>query len=106
LIGREEAELAQAQGEGYSAFLATVPRLWPSLRARLPASGLQPRWFQAFLGESHLWVLAVNGFIFVWKLNSHLYYTVLGVAGVAYFLMRTVVKRLRRGNSPGASSPS
>ena len=33
LIGREEADLAQAQGEGYRAFLAAVPRLWPSAPA-------------------------------------------------------------------------
>ena len=104
LIGREEAELVQAQGEGYRAFLAAVPRLWPSLRARLPASGLQPRWFQAFLGESHLWALAVNGFIFVWKLSSHLYYIILGVAGAVYFLMRTIMKYLRRRNSGGPPS--
>src|SRR5208282_256162 len=49
LIGREETALAQSQGEAYRAFLATVPRLWPSLRPRLPSGGLQPKWFQAFL---------------------------------------------------------
>jgi len=104
LIGREEAELVRAQGEGYRAFLAAVPRLWPSLRARLPASGMQPRWFQAFLDESHLWTLAVNGFIFVWKLNTHLYYVILCAAGGAYFLMRTVMKQLRPRNSGGPPS--
>ena len=104
LIGREEAELVQAQGEGYRAFLAAIPRLWPSLQARLPASGLRPGWFQAFLGESHLWTLAVNGFILAWKLNSRLYYIVLCVAGVAYFLMRTIMKQLRRRNSGGPPS--
>src|SRR5271157_2404437 len=31
LIGREEAALEQSQGEPYRAFLAAVPRLWPSL---------------------------------------------------------------------------
>ena len=44
LIGREEAALMQAQGESYRAFLAAVPRLWPSLRPRIPPGGMQPRW--------------------------------------------------------------
>jgi protein-S-isoprenylcysteine O-methyltransferase Ste14 len=99
LIGREESELVRAQGEPYHAFLAAVPRLWPSLSPRLPASGLLPQWGQAFLGESHLWTLALNGFIFAWQVDTRLYYIILGVAGVAYFLMRTVMKRMWKRNS-------
>lgn len=93
LIGREEAALTHEQGESYRAFVAAVPRLRPSVSARLPKGGLTPRWGQAFLGESHLWVLAVNGFIFAWKLDVRLYYIILGVAAVAYFLMRTAMKQ-------------
>jgi protein-S-isoprenylcysteine O-methyltransferase Ste14 len=100
LIGREEAAMTQSQGEAYRAFLAAVPRLWPSLRPRLPAGGLQPRWFQAFLGEAHLWAFALNGFLFAWKLDGRLYQIVLYVSFAAYFLMRTVLERLRRRNSP------
>jgi protein-S-isoprenylcysteine O-methyltransferase Ste14 len=108
LIGREEAALAQAQGEGYRAFLRAVPRLWPSLGPRLPAGGLQPGWLQAFLGEAWMWTFALDGFLFAWKLNGRLYYIVLCVAGAAYFLMWTVVGRLRRRNSPppAAEQPS
>jgi protein-S-isoprenylcysteine O-methyltransferase Ste14 len=100
LIGREEAGMAQSQGEAYCAFLAGVPRLWPSFRPRLPAGGLQPKWLQAFLGEAHLWTFAVNGFLFAWKLNSHLYSTILWVSMLAYILMWTVLGRLRRRSSP------
>ena len=99
LIGREETALVQAQGEGYRAFLAAVPRLWPLFRPRLPPSGLQPRWFQAFLGEAHLWTFAIDGFLFAWKLNARLYNVILCVAESAYFLMWAVLKRLRRRNS-------
>jgi hypothetical protein len=99
LIGREEAALGQAQGEGYRTFLAAVPRLWPSLRPRLPAGDLQPRWLQSFLGEAWMWTFALDGFLFAWKLDEHLYYTILWVSGAAYFLMRIVQERLRQRDS-------
>ena len=95
LIGREEAALMQAQGESYRAFLAAVPRLWPSLRPRIPPGGMQPRWVQAFLGEAWLWTFALNGFLFSWKMDLHLYGTILWVSGAAYFLMRMGMKRWR-----------
>jgi protein-S-isoprenylcysteine O-methyltransferase Ste14 len=100
LIGREEAAMTQSQGEAYRAFLAAVPRLWPSLRPRLPAGGLQPRWLQAFLGEAHLWAFALNGFLFAWKLDGRLYQIVLYVSFAAYFLMWAVLRRLGWRNSP------
>lgn len=106
LIGREEAALMQSQGEAYRAFLGAVPRLWPSLLPRLPAGGLQPRWFQAFLGEAHLWLFALDGFLFAWKLNPRLYYTLLWISLCAYFLMWMVLKRLRRRSSvPSTPDP-
>jgi protein-S-isoprenylcysteine O-methyltransferase Ste14 len=55
LIGREESELAKTQGEGFREFCRRVPRLWPSLRARVPASGMKPQWPQAFRGEAFMW---------------------------------------------------
>ena len=100
LIGREEAALAQKQGEAYRAFLAAVPRLWPSLRPRLPAGGLQAKWLQAFLGEAWMWCFAIDGFLFAWQLNSRLYYALLWSSGAAYFLMWMVLKRLRRAIPP------
>ena len=100
LIGREETELAQSQGEAYRAFLAAVPRLWPSLRPRLPSGGMQPSWFQAFSGEAHFWIFAIDGFLFVWKKNGRLYFIILGVSAAARILMRMVLNRKRRGDSP------
>jgi protein-S-isoprenylcysteine O-methyltransferase Ste14 len=108
LIGREEAALGQVQGEAYHAFARAVPRLWPSLRPRLPSSGLQPRWAPAFLSEAWLWTFAANGFLFAWKLDGHLYWTILWVSGAAYFAMRMVLGRIRRRDlaTPAADQPS
>jgi len=55
LIGREEAELDQKQGERFREFCRHVPRLWPALRPRVPSGGLEPHWRQAFVGEIFIW---------------------------------------------------
>ena len=58
LIGREEAALEAEQGERYRAYMREVPRLWPSLRARIPASGGRPDWASGLAGEAFFWSFA------------------------------------------------
>jgi protein-S-isoprenylcysteine O-methyltransferase Ste14 len=103
LIGREEAALVETQGEAYRAYLAAVPRLWPSLRPRVPAGGTQPRWLQGFLGERWMWILALDGLLFAWRLNPPLYYDVLWVSAGAYLLRWIVLTSLRQRNSSRAA---
>jgi len=55
LIGREEAQLRQEQGERFREYCRRVPRLWPAFRPRVYSGGLQPRWGQAFVGEIFMW---------------------------------------------------
>src|ERR1700751_3133693 len=55
LIFREEQALRQSQGQSYQAYLSVVPRFWPSLRPRVPASGRPPEWGQALAGETFVW---------------------------------------------------
>ena len=64
LIGLEETRLAREQGDRYREFCRRVPRMWPALRPRVPSSGLEPKWRQAFLGESFMWgvFLAIAAF--------------------------------------------
>lgn len=52
LIGREEAALAMEQGESYRAFLKAVPRLWPAIRARIPAGNSKPDWTSGLAAEA------------------------------------------------------
>ena len=53
LILGEEAYLAAQQGETYLAYKQKVPRLLRSLRARVAASNVQPRWTTSILAESY-----------------------------------------------------
>ena len=70
LIGGEEAHLAMQLGRPYQAYLAQVPRLLPSLRAGVAASGAQPRWGQAFVSELYMWGAFLSFAIFSWQFNA------------------------------------
>lgn len=59
LILREEPALKATQGESYRRYLATVPRVFPSLRPQAPAGGMQPQWGQAIRGELFMWGFAL-----------------------------------------------
>jgi protein-S-isoprenylcysteine O-methyltransferase Ste14 len=59
LIGGEEAFLEAKLGQRYLDYKARVPSLWPALRARVAASGTQPAWGMAVLGEIYMWGAAV-----------------------------------------------
>ncbi|MGH9398045.1 MAG: methyltransferase family protein [Terriglobia bacterium] len=58
LIMLEEPQLLHDQGERYRAYCQAVPRFWPALRPRLPASGARPQWRQALRGELFIWLFA------------------------------------------------
>jgi len=70
LIGREEAELEKERGESFREFCQRVPRLVPSLRPRVPASGLKPQWGQAFRGEAFMWGFFVTMVAFTITLQA------------------------------------
>lgn len=95
LIGREEGELMATQGESYRAYLAAVPSLWPSLRPRVPAGGLAPRWGQAFAGETFIWLLFAGLAWFAVTLNGRAIWVVAAVGMAFYLVMLAVLKRQR-----------
>jgi protein-S-isoprenylcysteine O-methyltransferase Ste14 len=72
LIAAEESFLTAKLGEPYSAYCGKVPRLVPTLTARVPASPLRPRWFIGFLGEVYMWGVVATFAIFGWRYNSML----------------------------------
>ncbi len=60
LIRAEERHLAADRGEAYAEYLRSVPRLFCSLRPRIPASGEKANWGNGFLGELYMWGVAVT----------------------------------------------
>lgn len=72
LIGGEEAHLRAQLGDAYTEYVSKVPRLLPSLRPRVPASGAKPNWPQAFLGEVYAWGTVVSFAVLARHYNAHL----------------------------------
>ena len=90
LILREEAELQATQGERYQQYRELVPRLWPSLRARVASSGAQSRWKDGFMAEGWYWGFALSLVVFAITLKIKLFFWILG-ASVALFWVSSIV---------------
>jgi protein-S-isoprenylcysteine O-methyltransferase Ste14 len=96
LIGLEEANLCREQGKPYIEFCSRVPRLWPSFSPRLPASGLQPKWRQAFLGELFMWGFFVAMLVFAVTLNQRAFWTITALALLVYIARSYLVSWRRK----------
>jgi protein-S-isoprenylcysteine O-methyltransferase Ste14 len=70
LIAGEEFFLTEKLGAPYVAYCARVPRLLPSITARIPASATQPAWLTAFLSEIYMWGVFVSFAALGWRYNS------------------------------------
>ena len=96
LIFREEAALTASQGESFRAYCAAVPRFFPALRPRVPASGTPPRWGQAFAGETFIWGFALSVIAFAISLSVPIFWIVLGVSLFGYMCYWLVSGRIAR----------
>ena len=100
LIGREEAELLKVQGESHRAYRDAVPRLWPALRPRLPASGARPVWWQAFWGETLFWVLFLACVWLALTFDTRGFQVIVFVGLILYIVLSRVWKRRREQGAP------
>lgn len=100
LIGREEAELLVAQGEGYKSFLQTVPRLVPSLWPRVPSAGRKPLWGQALLGEAYILGFAVAIASVAFRGDADWFYWILGISFIPFVVTRIRLIRLAHREVP------
>jgi hypothetical protein len=99
LILREEAGITASQGESYRAYCAAVPRLFPSLVPKLPASGAKPKWSDGLLGEAFMWLLAISVIAFMITLNQRIFFFVLATAFAAYGLCYAVIRVRQKKNA-------
>lgn len=88
LIGREEFQLEQQQGERFREFCRQVPRIFPSIRARIPAAGLAPRWRQALWGEAVTWGFCIAMIAFAATLRDLVVDVLIGATLALWLLQR------------------
>jgi protein-S-isoprenylcysteine O-methyltransferase Ste14 len=88
LVAGEEFFLTAKLGAPYVAYCAKVPRLFPSITARVPASATQPAWPTAFLSEIYMWGVFVSFAALGWRYNS-----VLIIKGVVISLGVSLIVR-------------
>lgn len=96
LIFREEEALLQTQGESYRAYCRSVPRFWPSLKARLPEGNNQPQWAQAFAGESFVWIFGIAELLVAITLRSLTALIAFPLGFVAHFIISARIQRQKK----------
>jgi len=96
LILREEATLLHSQGESYRRYFDAVPRVLPSLRPRVPASGAKPYWRDGFGGEIFMWAGAAAMAVFTATLSLLYFWIVFGAGLAIYFLQAFLRTRRKR----------
>jgi len=101
LILGEEAFLTPRLGEPYIAYKKTVPRLIPSLRPRVAASGQSANWGRAFLYEITPMGVLVSFAALSWQYNAFL----LSRAVLVCFGLSLVVRAFVPP-SPGTQQPA
>lgn len=72
LIVLEERFLLGRLGQPYAEYLAHVPRLFPALRPRVPATAVNASWGRAFLAEIFYWGVFISFAAVGWEYNAQL----------------------------------
>lgn len=95
----EERNLIAERGEAYTAYLRQVPRFFPAMSPRIPAGAQQPHWLQGFLGEIHIWGMAITYLIFADRYNV----TILEQGALISLGIAFLVRAIWRPSMPAAS---
>ncbi len=101
LILREESELQLTQTTHYTAYLHAVPRLWPSLRPRVPASAQRPNWKAGFKAESWYWGFALALLAFAITLQVKWFFLVTAVSVALLMALSAAIESKPRSRSSG-----
>jgi protein-S-isoprenylcysteine O-methyltransferase Ste14 len=104
LIRREEAHLVLGQGERFVTYFQSVPRLFPVLKARVPASGALPHWQEGFAAQTPWWTIAAGEVAYALTLRLSIALLV-ALAGVPVHLAQKRARSIKaRGRSEAASA--
>jgi protein-S-isoprenylcysteine O-methyltransferase Ste14 len=95
LIFREEESLVKIQGESYREYRQAVPRFWPALGPRVPSGNRQPKWGQAFAGESFVWLFGVAELLIAVTLNPWIGIVTFLFGFVAHFVITRQIQKQR-----------
>ncbi len=96
LIFREEDQLRLAQTAQYAAYLRAVPRLWPSLTSRLPASAQLPNWKAGYKAESWYWGFALAVAAFALTLQMKWFFLVVAASVALLLALSAAAERKSR----------
>lgn len=96
LILGEEAFLAVQQGEAYLAYKQKVPRLWRSLRARVPASAARPQWLTSVLAESYYVSFTLCFAVLAWRYNAYLLIKCVIICFGASLVIRAILPQAQK----------
>jgi len=96
LIFREEAALRNSQGESYAAYCRSVPRFWPALWPRVPSGNLEPKWGQAFAGETFVWFFGIAEMAIAVTLDPRFGYALFGLGLVAHFVISRRIQQQKK----------
>ena len=102
LIRREEAELAASQEDPCRAYCDRVPRLWPSPRALVAASGQRPKWGQGFKAELWYWGFAASLVSFAATLKLKLFFIILAASIAVFWLMSALLGKKSKAQGAGS----
>lgn len=96
LISREEKELSLKQGERFLAYRRAVPRLVPSIRPCLPASGATPHWPESLRGQTPWWGVAAAEIAYAYSFRLGFAIMVALVGFVIFIVQKYVMKSFSR----------
>jgi protein-S-isoprenylcysteine O-methyltransferase Ste14 len=99
LIGREEAALAHEQGERYLAYMRAVPRMWFSVRARIPAGGSKPDWTSGLAAEAFFMSFALGITAFAITIDIRWFYAGLVASPLLSWLAGLATRKRHKASS-------
>ena len=96
LIVREEADLKASQGDQYVRYCSAVPRLWPAVRPRVPASGKAAQWRAGFKAELWYWGFAASLGAFAGTLSLRYFYVILCASILLFWISSTILEKRQK----------